>query len=74
MNKLLIEACFDGDLETKMSGVEYSTSVRSIVTVGELVDRYNSEWLEVFKVAHLNSKYGKIVGLKTTGVFIDETV
>ncbi|WML38673.1 hypothetical protein RCG19_15910 [Neobacillus sp. OS1-2] len=30
----------DGDLHTKLGSVEYSTNIREIVTVGQMIERY----------------------------------
>lgn len=38
MSQEVINAIFDGDLHTKIEGVEFSTSSRAIITVGEMME------------------------------------
>ena len=38
MSQEVINATFDGDLHTKLEGVEFSTSPREIITVGEMME------------------------------------
>lgn len=38
MSQEVINAIFDGDLHTKLEGVEFSTSPREIITVGEMME------------------------------------
>lgn len=40
MAQSLIPYIFDGDLSTKLEAVEYSTNLRSIVTIEYLQERY----------------------------------
>jgi hypothetical protein len=35
----VLNAIFDGDLHTKLEGVEFSTSPRAVITVGEMMER-----------------------------------
>jgi hypothetical protein len=35
----VLNAIFDGDLHTKLEGVEFSTSPREVITVGEMMER-----------------------------------
>lgn len=37
ISKELIDYVADGDLHTKLTDVEYSTSLREIVTVGQMI-------------------------------------
>lgn len=37
--KELLELVTDGDLHTKLEGVEYSTSIREVVTIGQMIER-----------------------------------
>lgn len=47
MNQSLLQYISDGDLSTKLESVEYSTNLRSIVTIGYLQERY--ETVEVYE-------------------------
>lgn len=38
MSQEVINAIFDGDLHTRIEGVEFSTSPRAIITVGEMME------------------------------------
>ena len=40
MTQSLLQYISDGDLSTKLESVEYSTNLRSIVTIGYLQERY----------------------------------
>lgn len=40
VTKELLNYVTDGDLSTKLEGVEYSTNLREIVTVGYMLDHY----------------------------------
>jgi hypothetical protein len=37
---IVMEQALDGDLQTKMSVIEYSTSPREVVTVGDMQQRF----------------------------------
>jgi hypothetical protein len=39
-NHLLLAHVSDGDLHTVMDGVEFSTNLREIITVGDMVQQY----------------------------------
>ncbi|GKU81237.1 hypothetical protein [Niallia sp. NCCP-28] len=39
MSKELLKAVSDGDLHIKLEGVEHSTSLREIITVGQMLER-----------------------------------
>jgi hypothetical protein len=43
ISKELMAYVSDGDLHTVMNGVEHSTNLRDIVTLGYMVDRYKGE-------------------------------
>ncbi|WP_275068601.1 hypothetical protein [Niallia circulans] len=38
MSEEVINAIFDGDLHTRIQNVEFSTSPRAIITVGEMME------------------------------------
>lgn len=40
ISKVLLDYVADGDLQTTMEGVSYSTSIRKIVTIGYMIDEY----------------------------------
>lgn len=40
MTQSLLQYISDGDLSTKLESIEYSTNLRSIVTIGYLQERY----------------------------------
>ena len=42
ISKELFICVFDGDLHTKLFGIEYSTDLREIVTVGDMINQYKS--------------------------------
>jgi hypothetical protein len=41
VSKEILANVADGDLHTKLEGIEYSTSLREIVTVGYMVEHYD---------------------------------
>lgn len=43
LSKQVIESVFDGDLNTKLNNVEYSTSAREVITVGFMVDKLEGD-------------------------------
>lgn len=49
ISKALLPHVSDGDLHTTMLGVQYSTNLREIVTVGYMVDQYKNRGDEVEK-------------------------
>ncbi len=38
MSEEIINAIFDGDLHTRLKNVEFSTSPREVITVGEMME------------------------------------
>lgn len=38
MSQEIINAIFDGDLHTRIQNVEFSTSPREVITVGEMME------------------------------------
>lgn len=38
MSQEVINAIFDGDLHTRLQNVEFSTSPREVITVGEMME------------------------------------
>lgn len=43
ISKDLLPYVADGDFHTKLDSVEFSTNLRSIVTIGYMVDEYEPE-------------------------------
>lgn len=40
MSNIVIQSVSDGDLQTKIEGVPYSTSAREVLTIGDMVKSY----------------------------------
>lgn len=53
ISELIVRACFDGDMVTKMNNSAYSTDPRQIVTVKDAERWENNErWKELEKQIH----------------------
>lgn len=50
MNNIIIDSIFDADLQTIMNGIQYSTSTREIMTIGEMIKYHETKCEKGLKI------------------------